>query len=137
VRAQVSYTLEVVCDIAFAFDIQASLPVVVYQPAPAVWGVQAFMDPSMQVLASSPMPMLPAQGGFVPGQMVAQPSYGPGTPLMVQGGAGAMPASPGGGYGSTGGGYGSTGGGYGTGSPTAPAAGVVVANPLQGSPGYQ
>lgn len=85
---------------------------IIYQPAPAVWGVQSFMD-------MGPAAVMTSQPSFHGGAMMQpQTPQGyapqPSTPLVMQPSSGSGESmGMGGGYGSGGGGgYGST--GYGT-----------------------
>lgn len=48
-----NYVFEVVCDIKMAFDIEAKLPMVVYTPAPLVWGLAAQFNGQVPSYAAS------------------------------------------------------------------------------------
>jgi hypothetical protein len=74
-NVQIRYQIEVECDIVMAFDIEAHLPVTVYEPAPTVYGLAA----------AFPTGMPAGYGGYAGGG--AMPGYGGG----MMPGAGAMP----------------------------------------------
>lgn len=82
---EIKYQIEVECSIVMAFDIEAHLPVIIYEPAPAVYGLQAAMGGY-----ASP-------GGTMtsPGGTMTSPGGGYGTVGFQAGGyagAGAMPS---------------------------------------------
>ena len=63
---QVSYLLEVEAGIRFAFDIETRQPVVIYLPAPSVWGGEALLQGG-GLLPVSPQPqqlVMPQQGAM-------------------------------------------------------------------------
>jgi hypothetical protein len=124
-RVAVSYRFDVECSIAWAPDIEAHLPVTLYQPAPPVWGLAAVQPvaslapqpmampmPPMPMMQPMPVPMPPAnvavvvanplqqQPGYPPQQQPGyppqqQPGYPPQGQLGVTMSVGAGPAGAG------------------------------------------
>lgn len=86
-NVEVRYQIEVECDISMAFDIEAHLPVTIYQPAPAVNPVMAMFPGGMPAFAVGPGAMMtaPASGMPAAGGMGMMGGGG------AMGGAGAMP----------------------------------------------
>lgn len=72
---KVRYQIEVECDIPMAFDIEAHLPIIVYQPAPAVVASPYAFAPGAVVMGggagagAGAMPMMPGAGMGMPGHM--------------------------------------------------------------------